>query len=78
MADKFVHISNDDTQSYRFCRLHLVVKTLDIQLNEPTNQIQYKSQNLGCQRIRKRYHKTLGTSVINCQFPPTYLVLRNI
>ncbi len=29
---------NDDKQNYTFCRLQLVVKRLDTQLNEPTNQ----------------------------------------
>ena len=38
MADKVMYIPNDDTQNYPFCRLQLVVETLDTQLNEPTNQ----------------------------------------
>ena len=33
MADKFMHIPNDDTQNYPFCNLHLVVETF-----ETTNQ----------------------------------------
>ena len=36
MADKFIYISNDDTQNYLFCRLQLVVKTFG--LNKPTKQ----------------------------------------
>ena len=38
MADKLMHISNDDTQNYPFCRLHLVVESFDTQPNKPTNQ----------------------------------------
>ena len=41
-----------------------MVETLDTQLNEPTNQIQRKFQNLLSQ-LRKRYYKTMGTSVIS-------------
>ena len=37
MADELMFIPNDDTQSSPFYRLQLVVKTLDNQLNEPTN-----------------------------------------
>ena len=29
MANKFMYISNDDTQNYPFCRFKLVVKTLE-------------------------------------------------
>ena len=35
MDDKFIYIPNDDTQFYPFCRLHLVVKTFE--LNESTD-----------------------------------------
>ena len=38
MADKLTFIPNDDTLNYPFCRLKLVVESLDTQLNEPTNQ----------------------------------------
>ena len=38
--DELMHIPIDDTQNYQFCRLQLVVETLDTQLNEPTNQNQ--------------------------------------
>ena len=42
MADKLMYIPNDDTKNYSFCRLKLVVETLDTQLNEPTNKISIK------------------------------------
>ena len=37
MADKFMYIPNDDTQTYPFSGLQLVVKTF-----EQTNQISWK------------------------------------
>ena len=38
MADKLMYIPNDDTQNYPFCRLKLVLKHLNTQLIETTNQ----------------------------------------
>ena len=38
MADKLMNIPNDVTQNYPFCRLKIVVETLDTQLGELTNQ----------------------------------------
>ena len=38
MDDKLINISSDYTQNYPFCRLQLVVESLDTQLNDPTNQ----------------------------------------
>ena len=38
MAIKLMYIPNDDPQNYSFCKLQLVVGTLDTQLGEPTNQ----------------------------------------
>ena len=46
MADKLVYIPNDDTQNSPFCRLQLMVKKLDTQINEPTNKIQFKALKL--------------------------------
>ena len=63
MADKLMYISNDDKQNYPLSRLKLVVKHLNTQLNEPTNQNSLKSPKLLSQRIRKHYYKTLRTSV---------------
>ena len=41
MAGKLMYIPNDDTQNYTLYRLQLVIlKRLDNQINEPTNQIQ--------------------------------------
>ena len=67
MVGKLVQIPNYDTQNYSLCRLQLVV---DTQLNVPTNQ---KSPKLLSQRIRKRYCKTLRTSVINSPMSPPSL-----
>ena len=58
MDEKFKHILNDDSQNNPFCRLQLVVEILRHSLIK----IQEKSSKL---LIRKRYYKTLGTSVIN-------------
>ena len=41
------------------------MKRLDTQIYEPTNQNPIKFLNLLSQRIKKRYYKTLETSVIN-------------
>ena len=38
MADKLMYIQNDDTQTYHFCKLQFVIKHLNTQLNETTNQ----------------------------------------
>ena len=38
MANKLLYIPNDVTQNIPLCRLQLVLKRLDTQLNEPTNQ----------------------------------------
>ena len=42
MVDKLIYIPNDDKQYYLFCRLKLVVETLNL-ISQPI-QIQYKSQ----------------------------------
>ena len=42
-----------------------MVETLGHPINEPTNQNSIKVPKLVSQRIRNRYQKTLGTSVIN-------------
>ena len=49
MADKLMNIPNDDTQSNPFCRLQLMVKTIE----HSTNQNPIKAP------------KALGTSIIN-------------
>ncbi len=61
MADKLIYILNVNTQNYN-CWL----KRLDTQLNKPTKQNPLKVPKVvKPQRIRKRYYKTLKTSVIN-------------
>ena len=42
MAEKFMYISNDDTQNYPSVDYNKRLKRLKTQLNEPTNTIQYK------------------------------------
>ena len=53
---------NDDTQNYLFCRLQLMVETFGHLMNQP-NIFHQQSPKLLGQHIRKRYYKTLGTSV---------------
>ena len=38
MTNKLIHIPNDDTQKYPFCRLKLVVETFEHVSYGPTNQ----------------------------------------
>ena len=73
MADKLMCIQNNDKQNYPLSRLKLVVKHLNTQLNEPTNQNSLKSPKLLSQRIRKHYYKTLRTRVINTLLSPFFL-----
>ena len=42
--NKLMFIPNDEKQKYPLCRLQLLDKRLDTQLNKPTNQIQYVSK----------------------------------
>ena len=51
------------------------LKRLDTLLNELTNQNSNKSPKLLSQRIRKRYNKTLRTSVINIPMSPPSLAV---
>ena len=52
-----MHIPKDDTQNHPFCRLQLVVLTYGRTLYLMTQQIkiQYESNELLSQRLRKRY-----------------------
>ena len=45
MADKLMYIPNDDTQSYPFCRLQLVVDTFG-HSTYLTNQLKLKVTNI--------------------------------
>ena len=53
------------------------LKRFDNQLKEPTNQSLIKVPKSLIQRIRKRYYKTLGTTVINSPMSPLSLGSRN-
>ena len=66
-----MYIPNDDTQSYPFCRLQLIVGHLTKFNNENLRKV----PNLSSQRMRNRYYKTLGTSVINCLMSLPFLLL---
>ena len=73
MADELMYISNSDTKNYSICRIELVVETFEHSAYL-TNQSKFtKSPNLLSQGIRKRYYKTLGTSVINSLLSPLSL-----
>ena len=76
MADKLMYIPNDVTQNYPFCRLQLVIDMFGhLTINEIKIliKIQLKSPRLLSQRIRKRYYKTLVTSVIYSPIFPSSL-----
>ena len=71
MADKFMYIPNGDTQNYPFSRLQLVVETFV----HSTSMKIYQSPRLLSKRIRKRYHKTLGTVINSPISPPSLLII---
>ena len=73
MADKYLYIPLDDTQNYPFCRLQLVVESLETQLNRPTNQNSLKFSKF--KPIRKRNLNTLGTSVMNSSLSPVSIYI---
>ena len=77
MADKVLYIPNNYTQNYSYCRLQFMVKHLDTQLNQPTNQNLIKVPKVVKQMNKDCYYNTLGTSVINGQMSPPSLS-RNI
>ena len=61
-------------KSYSSVENNYWLKRLDTQLNEQTFQIQEGPKRLLRKRIRKRYYKTLGTSVINSPMSPPSLI----
>ena len=65
MADKFIHLTNDDTQCYPFFRLQLVVVTFGHSSWWTNQSNSLESPKLLNQRIRKHYKRTLGTCVLN-------------
>ena len=71
-----MYIPNDDTQNSPFCRLQLVVKNLDTQIDESTDKNLLKFPKVAepmKKEIRNRYYKTLGTSVIKSPLSPPSL-----
>ena len=54
MGDKLIYIPNDDTQNYSLCILQLVMKRLDTQFNESTNQNSLKVSKYLSERKRKQ------------------------
>ena len=67
MTDKLMYIPIDDTQNNSTCKSQLVVETFGHSTQPIRNQS--KSPYVMTQRIRKRYHKTLGTIAINNPMP---------
>ena len=68
MANKLIGIPYDNAHNYPFRRLKLAQKRLNTLLNESNNSNSLVSPKLLSKRIRKCYHKTLGTIVINNSF----------
>ena len=62
MTNKFIYIPSDNTQITPSVEYVSWIKCLDTLLNGQTYQINEKSPKL---TNKKRYYKTLGTSVIN-------------
>ena len=60
---------NNVTQKYPFFELLVEM----FQLNKPINQ-KKQSQKLLSKRLKKRYYKTLGSSVINSPMSPSSMV----
>ena len=58
-----------------FVDYNLLLKHLDTQLNEPTNQIQLKSPMFFKQTNKKTLYKTLGTRVINSPMSTHFLLM---
>ena len=66
---------NDGTQNYPFCRLQLVVEILENELYGPINQNSIEITKGVKLKNKKRYCKTLGTSIINSPMSPHSLIL---
>ena len=63
-----MYILNDDIQNYPFCRLKLVIETLNL-INQLIS-LNSLTLNLLSQRIRTRFYKTLGTRVLYSPLSP--------
>ena len=70
MPDKLVFIPNDDAQNYPSVDYNYWLKSFATQLNESKFN---KFPKLLRHQIKKRYYKTLGTSVVNSQLSPPSL-----
>ena len=77
MDDKLMYIPNGDIQNYSFFILKLLLKHLNTQLNEETNQ-NSKFPKLLNHRKRKCCDKTLGTSGIKCRISPPSLARKTL
>ena len=77
-ADKLMYIPNPDTQITMSVDCNWRLKRLDTQLYEPTNQNSLKFPKVIKPMNKKRYYKTLETSVINSQLSPLSLSLIHI
>ena len=75
MADKLMYIPNVNTESCASLDDYLCLKRFETHFNALTNKNSLKSPKLLRQRIRKRYFKNLGTSVINSQMSPPSLYI---
>ena len=64
MTDKLMYIPKIIHKIIPFIDYNKWSQRLKTQLNEPTNHNLMKAARLLSYRIRKRYYKTLGTSVI--------------
>ena len=53
MADKYMHITNDDAQNTPCVELNKWLKRLDIQMNEPINQNSLKDPKVVEPTIKK-------------------------
>ena len=80
MTDNIMHIPEDDTQNYPFCRSQLVIEMFG-HSTKWTKQSKFRitsNPSLLSQRMRKRCYKTLGTSVINTPKNKGLNVLANL
>ena len=73
MDDKF-DTSKDDAQNYLFCRLKLVNEVNGHSNKKKTIKVKLMFPKLLRQQIRKRYYKTLRTSVIKSPISSSSLI----
>ncbi len=75
MADKIMYISNDDIEISFSVVCNEWMKRLDTKLDKPTNKNSIKDTKVLNKRIKKRYYKTLGTSLITSPMTPSSLLM---